>query len=165
MGQGDSPETPQMFQTQIKGRRWVDGAVVQSRPLLRIAPTHVPKPYTFMRLSRSRKPPPTTLILGSTILKTHIDRAPHSKTQFGTIVASQLLRFYTLFTTRPQRLVGPLGRGRGVPPHPLRVTWGLDLVTWTIYLLYKRNPPARHFTSQLKRTKRMLGTLGLVLHP
>ena len=44
--------------------------------------------------------------------------------------------------------------GGGGYPLPLRVTWDFGLITWKIFLFYKRNPPARHFTSQLKRTKK-----------
>ena len=147
---------------------WVDGAVIQPRLLLRIARTHVVQTVHIHGVVQG--PQATSHNSHSGVhhfekITTCTDRALHSKTQFGTTAASPLLRFYTLSATHPQRLVGTLGEGGGGTPHPLRVTRDFDLITWTIFLLYKRNLPARHFTSQLKQTKRMLGTHGLALHP
>ena len=112
-------------------------------------------PCTFNGLSSSHKPPPTTRILGSTIFVTHQQSSTRKDTIWDNCHVASLVLLYPLYYQYAKIHGNSRGGGGGVTLTPFGGHVGLR--HHHLGLLYKRNPPARHFTSQLKLTKKKAG--------
>ena len=141
-GQGHSPVPPQI----ILWRRWVNGVTFQSRSFLCIVRTHVLQPVHIHRVVQGPQATSHNSHSGVHHFETsHRQSSTQQETIWDKCGVAALALLYPL-PYPPTKIHGISTEGGGGYPHPLRVTWDFDLVTWTITSSIKEIPCSQfHF--------------------